>query len=42
LTAVVIRCAAEEPLVEDIGSIRFDMERFQDRLLGLATTAGRA
>lgn len=38
----LVRCAAEEPLIEDGGQVAFDSESFHRRLLSLAAMHGEA
>jgi hypothetical protein len=42
LDGAIVRCAAEEPLLERDGPVSFDVESFDRRLLRLASPVGRA
>lgn len=42
LDDALVRCAAEEPLLDQEGPVSFDVESFDRRLLRLASPAGRA
>lgn len=42
LNEAVVRCAAEEPLLDQEGPVSFDPASFHQRLLSLGRSAGRA